>query len=129
MYRKDTKVNFMVLNENASLSDFDNLNDLLTRLAASVGNAKEIRTLFSSKSCHIFITAFRAFLELGYEDADYGKFLEWFINGGSETAINGNSWMMLDEIKATRDAATVHGKIDYVVALFGKYFEEIRTAA
>lgn len=129
MYRKDTKVNFMALNENASLSDFDNLNDLLTRLAASVETTREIRGLFNSKHAHIFIAAFKAFTESGHEDKEYGKFLEWFVNSGGQIEINGTTWEILDANKATRDAATVHGKIDYLAALIEKYFTEIRKAA
>lgn len=129
LYRKDTKMNFKELNENASLSDFDDLNGLLTRLTASVEATTEIRALFNSKHAHIFITAFKTFIESGYEDKDYGKFLEWFVNAGNQTEINGKTWQVWNENKATRDANTVHGKIDYIVALFGKYFTEIRKAA
>ena len=129
LYRKDTKTNFKELNENASLSDFDNLNELLTRLTASVEATTEIRALFNSKHAHIFITAFKTFIESGYEDKDYGKFLEWFVNAGNQTEINGKTWQVWNENKATRDANTVHGKIDYIVTLFEKYFTEIRKAA
>lgn len=129
LYRKDTKVNFKALNENASLSDFDNLNDLLTRLTASLEATTEIRALFNSKNAHIFITAFKAFLEMGHEDKDYGEFLEWFVSGGNETEINGLTWETWNENKATRDTNTVRGKIDYVVALLGKYFTEIKKVA
>lgn len=129
LYRKDTKVNFKALNENASLSDFDNLDDLLTRLTESVETTTEIRTLFNSKHTHIFIVAFKAFTESGHEDNGFGKFLEWFVNGGNETEINGTTWETWNENKATRDTNTVRGKIDYVVALFGKYFTETRKVA
>lgn len=129
LYRKDTKMNFRSLNENASLSDFDNLNDLLTRLTASVEAATEIRGLFNSKHAHVFIAAFKKFLEMGHEAKEYGRFLEWFVKGGCKAEINGTDWEILDANKATRDASTVHGKIDYIVALFGKYFEEISKAA
>lgn len=129
LYRKDTKMNFKALNENASLSDFDALNNLLSRLTASLENTKEIRALFNSKNAHIFITAFKAFTESGHEDKDFGKFLEWFVNGGNETVIDGKSWETWNENKATRDTNIVRGKIDYIVALFQKYFEKIRKAA
>lgn len=129
LYRKDTKTNFRTLNENASLSDFDNLNDLLTRLAESVGTITEIRGLFNSKHAHIFITAFKAFLEMGHKDNDYGKFLEWFVSGGNQIEINGATWETWNENKATRDSATVHGKINYLVELMGLYFKKVSKAA
>ena len=45
-YRKDTKTGFKWLNENAAICDFDNLNNLLTRLTVSVEKTKDIRSLF-----------------------------------------------------------------------------------
>ena len=129
LYRKDTKVNFKALNENASLSDFGNLDDLLARLVVSVETTTEIRGLFNSKHAHIFVAAFKAFTELGHEDKDYGKFLEWFVSGGNQIEIDGKSWETWNTNKATRDAATVHGKISYLTALFGKYFMETSKAA
>lgn len=124
LYRKDTKMNFKALNENASLSDFNQLDDLLTRLAASVEITAGIRTLFNSKNAHIFITAFKAFMEIGRKDFEFGKFLTWFVNGGCEMEIDGKSWEAWDTNKSTRDASVVHGKIDYLVALMGQYLKE-----
>ena len=128
-YRKDSKTAFKWLNENASISDFDNLNDLLTRLTISIEDKKEIRALFNSKHAHIFVAAFKLFLESGYEDAEFGQFLEWFVNGGGETTINGKSWEVLGIDRSTRDTGVVHGKIDYLNALFRRYFSEVKKAA
>lgn len=129
LYRKDTKTNFKALNENASISDFNNLNDLLTRLTISVEKTKDIRALFNSKHAHIFVTAFKTFVESGWKDKDFGKFLEWFVNGGKETEIDGESWEMWDANKATRDSSVVHGKIDYLVKVMEQYLKEVRQAA
>ena len=128
-YRKDTKTGFKWLNENASIYDFTSLNDLLARLTVSVEKTKDIRALFNSKHAHIFVAAFKAFTESGHEDQEFGKFLEWFVNGGSNTEIDGKAWDILDMNQATRDASVVHGKLDYLVALFGKYFKENQKAA
>lgn len=128
-YRKDSKTSFKWLNENAALCDFDDMNNLLARLTASVENTKEIRALFNSKHAHILVAAFKAFIESGYEDNAYGKFLEWFVNGGDETEIDGKTWNVLGADRSTRDSNTVHGKVNYLVALFEEYFNEKRKAA
>lgn len=128
-YKGKTLQNFMWLNENASINDFDEINGLLTRLTASINATKEIRTLFNSKHAHIFVAAFKIFSESGHEDKEFGKFLEWFINGGSETEIDGKAWDMLNADRSTRDISTVHGKFDYLVALMEQYFKEISKAA
>lgn len=128
-YRKDTKMGFKWLNENGTIYDFECLNSLLTRLAASLENAKDIKTLFNRKNTYIFVAAFKAFTELGMEDKEFSKFLSWFVNGGNKTEIDGKSWDVLDISYSTRDSGVVHGKLDYLVALINQYFAENRKAA
>ncbi|MCI8951509.1 MAG: DUF262 domain-containing protein [Lachnospiraceae bacterium] len=129
LYRKDTKTNFKALNENASISDFDNLNNLLARLTASVEKTKDIRSLFNSKHAHIFVTVFKAFVESGRKDEEFGEFLKWFINGGNQIEVDKKTWETWDMNKSTRDLSVVHGKIDYLVKVMEQYFMENRKAA
>lgn len=128
-YRKDSKTSFKWLNENAALCDFADMNNLLARLTASVENTKEIRALFNSKHAHILVAAFKAFIESGYEDKTFGIFLEWFVNGGNETEIDGKTWDMLGADRSTRDTNTVHGKVNYLTALFKECFNKEKKAA
>ena len=128
-YKKDTKMGFKWLNENGTLSDFESLNDLLIRLTASVEVTKEIKELFNIKHAYIFVAAFKAFTETGKNDREFGNFLHWFVNGGSETEINGKNWSKLNINKATRDVNVVHGKLDYLVELVKFYFKEIKKVA
>ena len=127
-YKKETVQGFKWLNENGTISDFESVNELLTRLTASIDTTKEIRILFNSKHTHIFV-AFKAFTEPGHKDSGFGQFLNWFIDGGSETEIDGKSWNELGADRSTRDTSVVHKKLDYLVALMGLYFKEIRKVA
>ena len=128
-YKKDTKQNFKWLNENATMYDFQCLNDLLIRLASSVKATKEIRALFTSKNAYIFVAAFKAFTELGKEDKEFGEFLSWFVNGGNETEIDGKTWDALELNRASRDVNVVHGKLNYLIGLIGQYYKENRKVA
>lgn len=128
-YRKDTKVGFKWLNENGTMADFYKLDELLTRLTESTEITTEIRALFNSKSAYIFVSAFKAFTEMGREDKDFNEFLQWFVNGGKATEINGKSWLALDVDRSTRDSNVVHGKLDYLIALINQYFKEIKKVA
>lgn len=123
-YRKDTKLEFKWLNENATLCDFENVDSLLTRLTASVEPSKEIRALFNSKNTSVFVTAFKAFMETGRKDKEFGAFLKWFVNGGDKTEIDGKTWETLDVSHSTRDSSVVHGKVDYLVALINQYIDK-----
>lgn len=128
-YKKDAKLEFKWLNENATICDFDNLDKLLTRLMASIGTTKEIRTLFNNKNASVLVAAFKAFAESGMEDTAFGKFLAWFINGGHETEIDGQVWDAIGIDRSTRDVGVVHRKVDYLVALMEQYFAESQKAA
>lgn len=128
-YRKDTKVGFKWLNENGTMADFYKLDELLTRLTEATEITTEIRALFNSKSAYIFVSAFKAFTELGREDKEFNEFLHWFVNGGNTTEINGKTWLELDLDRSTRDSNVVHGKLDYLVALINQYFTEIKKVA
>ena len=128
-YRKDTKLGFKWLNENATLYDFENVDSLLTRLTVALRPTKEVRALFSSKNTSVFVTAFKMFADTGRKDTEFGDFLKWFVNGGNETEIDGKTWDVLDISHSTRDSSVVHGKIDYLVALIEQYFEEVGKAA
>lgn len=128
-YRKEAAQGFKWLNENGSISDFDGINSLLTRLMDSMNATKDIRALFNSKHAHIFVAAFKKFTESGYDDREYGKFLEWFVGGGSETEINGKVWDDIGINRSSRDANIVRCKLDHLMALMEKYFREIKKAA
>lgn len=128
-YKKDTKQSFKWLNENATISDFEEVNGLLTRLMDSINATKETRALFNSKHAHIFTAAFKAFTESGHGDAEYGKFLDWFVNGGNQVEIDGKSWDAIGADRSTRDVNTVHGKINHLVSLMERYTDETRKAA
>ncbi len=128
-YRKDTKVGFKWLNENATILDFENLNDLLIRLTESTEITSEIRGLFNRKNGYIFVATFKAFTELGREDKEFGEFLHWLITEGKDTEINGKTWTELDIDRSTRDSGTVHGKFDYLTALVKQYFTEVKNVA
>ncbi len=130
-YKKDTKQSFKWLNENATLEDFNKLDELLTRLTESMESTKEIRDLFNCKNAHIIVAAFKAFTELGREDKEFGEFLHWFVNGGNKTEINGKTWIDIDTdpSHSTKDVCIVHGKIDYLTKLINQYFEQIKKVA
>ncbi len=128
-FKKDAKKGFSWLNENATLQDFETVDNLLTRMAL-LNITPGARELFNSKHAHIFVALFKTFAELGKPDDDFGRFLEWFINTGNNVMIDGKSWNSLNEgLVSTRDANVVRGKLDFLVSLMNLYFEKDRIAA
>lgn len=128
-YKKDLKQGFKWLNENATLYDFEGVNDLLTRLTASLENSTEIKALFDSKNAHIFVPVFKAFVESGQKDEEFNDFLKWFMKDGNKTEVDGKIWDDWNLNKSSTDTNVVHGKLDYLTVLIERYTEEIRKAA
>ncbi len=128
-YKNDIKKVFKWLNENASLYDFQSVNELLTRLTVSVDVTAQMKELFTSKHAHIFIAAFKAFTESGGKDKEFGEFLDWFVNDGNRIEIDEKSWKEWDSDRSTRDTAIVQGKLNHVVKLMEQYFKALKKAA
>ncbi len=129
-YRKESKKNFEWLNENSNIYDFESLDKLLTKLTDSLEITQEIKALFDVKHSHILIAVFKAFVESGHEDKAFGNFLDWFVNGGNETVIDGKMWEDWNDItRSTRDKNIVLGKLHYLETLMKQYFKELQKAA
>lgn len=128
-YKKDSKKNFKWLNENASMYDFEHVNELLTRLNASLKVTPEVKALFDIKNASVIVAAFKRFTESGRNDKEFGEFLNWFINGGNATKINEKTWEDRGLKRSTTDVSVVHGKLEHLAALMERYFEEIQKAA
>ena len=125
-YKKDLKQGFKWLNENATLYDFESINEILTRLTALLENSTEIKSLFDSKNAHVFVVSFKIFVESGQKDEDFNNFLKWFVNDGNKTEVDGKIWDDWNLNKSSTDTNVVQGKINYLTALIERYAEEIR---
>lgn len=128
-YKKNLKTNFEWLNENASIYDFERLNELLTRLTNSLEITTEIKELFNVKHAYLFVTTFKKFIENGRNDNEFGMFLDWFVNGGCGTEINGKTWNDWSNNRSSRDISVVLGKLNYLVSLTDQYSMEIGKVA
>ena len=128
-FKKDAQKGFEWLNENATLQDFETVDNLLTRMTL-LNVTPGARELFNPKHAHIFVSVFKAFLEIGKSDGDFEKFIEWFVNGGNDTEVDGKSWNSINEkYKSTRDTNVVREKLNFLVSLMNQYFEKDRIAA
>lgn len=128
-YKKDLKQGFKWLNENATLYDFESINEILTRLTALLENSTEIKSLFDSKNAYIFVAVFKIFVESGQKDEDFNNFLKWFVNDGSKMEIDGKIWDTWNLNKSSTDVNVVHGKLEYLTKLIERYAEEVKKAA
>lgn len=126
-YKKNMRLSFKWLNENACLYDFESMNDLLTRLTLSLDATPEMKGLFNAKHTCIFVALFKSFIESGRADKEFNDFLNWFICGGKEIVIDEKAWVDWDTSKSTTDTTVVHKKLNYLTALIERYAEESKT--
>ena len=76
---KDLNKMYTFYNENGDSSDFDLIDEYLTRISNVID--EEVAELFTPKDAHLFIGIFHSFVESGKEDWEFNEFLHDFIDG------------------------------------------------
>lgn len=76
---KDLNKMYTFYNENGDPSDFDLIDEYLTRISDVID--EEVAELFTPKDAHLFIGIFHSFVESGKEDWEFNEFLHDFIDG------------------------------------------------
>ena len=75
---KDLNKMYSFYNENGDPSDFDLVDEYLTRISDVIDD--EVAELFTPKDAHLFIGLFHTFIESGREDAEFNDFLHAFMD-------------------------------------------------
>lgn len=76
---KDLNKMYSFYNENGDPSDFELVDEYLTRIADVID--EEVAELFTPRDAHLFIGLFHTFVESGKEDWEFNEFLHDFIDG------------------------------------------------
>lgn len=75
---KDLNKMYSFYNENGDPSDFELVDEYLTRIADVID--EEVAELFTPRDAHLFIGLFHTFVESGKEDWEFNEFLHDFID-------------------------------------------------
>ena len=118
-WNKNGKKLATYLNENASDTEFDKMNDNLSRLEKIV--TETTKTLFNSKNTFIWLTLFNRFTELGISDEKFGDFLTEFVGGLRNKSVNGKLFDKADENGSTKDKAVIIDKLHILETLMKEY--------
>lgn len=84
---KDLNKMYSFYNENGDASDFDLIDEYLTRIDDVIDD--EVAKLFTPKDAHLFVGLFHSFVESGREDWEFNEFLHDFIDGLRDKEVNG----------------------------------------
>ena len=76
---KDLNKMYSFYNENGDPSDFELVDEYLTRISDVID--EEVAELFTPRDAHLFIGIFHSFVESGKEDWEFNEFLHDFIDG------------------------------------------------
>ena len=118
-WNKNGKKIATYLNDNASADEFDKIDDNLERLENVVTD--ETKTLFNSKDCFIWFTLFDKFTQFGLDDSKFAEFLNAFVGGLRNKAVDGKLFDTADETGSTKDKSVIIDKLHILETLMKEY--------
>ena len=118
-WNKNGKKIAAYLNDNASADEFDKIDDNLERLENVVTD--ETKTLFNSKDCFIWLTLFNKFTQFGLDDTKFAEFLNSFVDGLRNKAVDGKLFDTADETGSTKDKSVITDKLHILETLMKEF--------
>ena len=118
-WNKNGKKMAAYLNDNASADEFDKIDDNLERLENVVTD--ETKTLFNSKDCFIWLTLFNKFTQFGLDDTKFAEFLNSFVDGLRNKAVDGKLFDTADETGSTKDKSVITDKLHILETLMKEF--------
>lgn len=123
---KDLNKMYTFYNENGDASDFDLIDEYLTRIDDVID--EDTAKLFTPKDAHLFIGLFHTFVESGKEDWEFNEFLHDFIDGMRNDNVNGITFDNIDgedesgsKNRATRDKVYITTKMNILETLLDNW--------
>lgn len=118
-WKKQTKQIAQYLNEYSSKEEFEKLNDNLHRLENIITD--DVKDLFNSKNCFIWLTVFNRFIELGIDDVEFVKFLCAFKTDLKDKLVDGQVFEEVDKVRSTKDKTVVVNKLHVLETLMKEF--------
>lgn len=121
-WNKNGKKLSVYLNDNATESEFEHLNDNISRLQNIVTDNTKV--LFNSRDTFIWFTLFDKFTKLGVEDSKFADFLNAFVNGLRNKSVDEKLFDRVDDLGSTKDKGNISTKL-YILESLMKEFLHI----
>lgn len=107
------------LNENASMEEFDVLEDCIARIENII--TEDLYGIFTAKNSFLWFALFHKFTKLGLDDCRFADFLCAFQNGLDEKEINGRTFDEIEHERSTKDKTVIMEKLDMLETLMLGY--------
>ena len=129
-WNKTSNKNPLYINENATDEQFKKLNDNIARLENIVTDNTKL--LFNARDSFIWFTLFDKFTQTGFDDVEFGRFLNAFVDGLRNKEVDGKQFDRVDDTGSTKDKANIVTKLHILEALMNEFLhinneEEINT--
>ena len=118
-WNKTSNKNPLYINENATDEQFKKLNDNITRLENIVTD--DTKSLFNAKDSFIWFALFDKFTQTGFDDVEFGRFLNAFVNGLRNKEVDGKQFDRVDDTGSTKDKANIVAKLHILETLMREY--------
>ena len=124
-WNKTGNKNPLYINENATVDQFEKLNNNIARLENIVTG--DTKLLFNARDSFIWFALFDKFTQTGLDDVEFGKFLNAFVNGLRNKEVGGKQFDMVDDTGSTKDKANIVTKLHILETLMNEFLhiEEI----
>ena len=118
-WNKTSNKNPLYINENATNEQFKKLNDNITRLENIVTD--NTKSLFNARDSFIWFALFDKFTQTGFDDVEFGRFLNAFVNGLRNKEVDGKQFDRVDDTGSTKDKANIVTKLHILETLMKEF--------
>ena len=118
-WNKSGNKNPSFINKNATADQFEKLNNDISRLENIV--SERAKTLFNTRDSFIWFALFDKFTQTGFDDKDFGRFLNAFVNGLRNKEVDGKQFDRVDDTGSTKDKANIISKLHILETLMNEF--------
>lgn len=118
-WNKTSNKNPLYINENATDEQFKKLNDNIARLENIVTDNTKL--LFNARDSFIWFALFDKFTQTGFDDVEFGKFLNAFVAGLRDKVVDGKQFDRVDDTGSTKDKANIIAKLHILETLMNEF--------
>ena len=118
-WNKTGNKNPLYINENATVDQFEKLNNNIARLENIVTG--DTKLLFNARDSFIWFALFDKFTQTGFDDVEFGRFLNAFVNGLRDKEVDGKQFDRVDDSGSTKDKANIIAKLHILEALMREF--------
>ena len=118
-WNKTGNKNPLYINENATVDQFEKLNNNIARLENIVTG--DTKLLFNARDSFIWFALFDKFTQTGFDDVEFGRFLNAFVNGLRDKEVDGKQFDRVDDTGSTKDKANIVAKLHILETLMREF--------